>query len=63
MLFGIGLIGMLTGTITTYFTNKGNSKEPVQKNDCDALLEVAQTLSKKQIEELTAIAKAIKNIR
>ena len=62
MLFGIGLIGMLTGTITTYFTNKGNSKEPIQKNDCAALLEVAHTMSEKQIEELTAIAKALKNV-
>jgi voltage-gated potassium channel len=61
MLFGIGLIGMLTGTITTYFANKGRS-ERIQKNDCSALLKVAQTLNEKQIEELTAIAKALKNM-
>lgn len=61
MLFGIGTIGMLTGTITTYFTNKGNH-EQIEKNDCTDLLEVAQTLNKKQIEELTAIARTLKDL-
>ncbi len=61
MIFGIGLIGMLTGTITTYFTGK----QEVPKNsgnDCSALLEISRTLDKKQLAELTAIAKALKNI-
>lgn len=60
MLFGIGLIGMLTGTITTYFTRQ---KAPAKNEgiDCSALMEVAQTLDKKQLTELTAIAKALKD--
>ncbi len=61
MLFGIGLIGMLTGTITTYFTKQ---KAPVKSEglDCSALMEVAQTLDEKQLTELTAIAKALKDV-
>ncbi|HEX2985819.1 MAG TPA: potassium channel family protein [Caproiciproducens sp.] len=61
MIFGIGLIGMLTGTITTYFTS---NREPLKNtdNDCTALLEIAQTLDDEQLKELTAIAKTLKDI-
>ena len=61
MLFGIGLIGMLTGTITTYFTSKKETSE-IKDHDCSALLEIAQTLDKQQLNELTTIAKALKNM-
>lgn len=61
MLFGIGLIGMLTGTITTYFSNKAD-KCVSKGNDCTSLLEIAQTLDEQQIKELTAIARTLKNL-
>lgn len=61
MLFGIGLIGMLTGTITTYFTRQKTSAKS-KGFDCSALMEVAQTLDSKQLTELTAIAKALKDV-
>ncbi len=62
MLFGIGMIGMLTGTITTYFTNKVEQNHET-KSDCSKLMEIAQSLSDKQIEELTAIAQTLKNLK
>jgi voltage-gated potassium channel len=61
MLFGIGMIGMLTGTITTYFTNRVQQKNET-KADCSELISIAQSLSEKQLEELTAIAHTIKNL-
>jgi voltage-gated potassium channel len=62
MIFGIGMIGMLTGTITTYFTNKAPQKNQ-KSSDCSELIKIAQTLSDQQIEELTAIAQTIKNFK
>lgn len=60
MLFGIGFIGMLTSTITSYFTgkyeNKNNSKEI--NND---LIETINTLNLKQQKQLLGIAKELKN--
>jgi len=62
MIFGIGLIGMLTGTITTYFTNKTIDKSASEKADCSTLVEIAETMNDKQLAELTAIAKTLKEI-
>lgn len=60
MLLGIGLIGMLTGTITTYFTNCGSIAEK-PSGDCTALVKIAQTLDEQQLTELTTIARALKD--
>ena len=62
MIFGIGLISMLTGTITTYFANrsKERSKNTATENDCRELLEIAKVLEPDQLEKLTDIAKIIK---
>lgn len=62
MIFGIGLIGMLTGTITTYFTGKTGTSE-IKNHDCSSLLKIAQTLDEQQLTELTAIAETLKNVR
>lgn len=61
MIFGIGLIGMLTGTITTYFTGKTNASE-IKGHDCSSLIKIAQTLDEQQLNELTAIAQTLKNV-
>lgn len=62
MIFGIGMIGMLTGTITTYFANRTEHKIEA-KSDCSALIKIAQTLTDNQIAELTAIAQALKSVK
>lgn len=62
MIFGIGLIGMLTGTITTYFTSSKNQSENNSETNCSALFEIAKTMDEKQVAELIAIAKALKNM-
>lgn len=63
MIFGISLISMLTGTITTYFTAKSeecaDSKSVPENNDCAELLAIAQGLDKSKLEQLTAIAKVL----
>lgn len=63
MIFGIGLISMLTGTITTYFTRKSeeyhHNKPVPEGNDCTELLAIAQSLDKSKLEQLTAIAKVL----
>ena len=61
MLFGIGLIGMLTGTITTYFASKHETSNNIG-NDCSTLLGIAQTLDEKKLAELTVIAKTLKDM-
>lgn len=61
MIFGIGMIGMLTGTITTYFTSKVD-KVSEKKSDCSALIKIAETLPNEQITELTAIAQTLRNL-
>ena len=59
MLFGIGFIGMLTGTITTYFAkNKYVSKHEYDGSD---LVEVARSMDEKQRKELLHIANLMKN--
>ena len=54
MLFGIGLVSMLTGTIATYFTLK-NTKTPRQAR-LDQLTQVADSLSDEQLDRLIAHA-------
>lgn len=49
MIFGIGLIGMLTGTITTYFTQIKPNIDNELSNDSDIL----STLSDEEIEKVT----------
>lgn len=56
MVFGIGLIGMLTGAITTYFTQK----EPKQTDDADKeLLELIDSMTDEDKEKLKEIAKIL----
>lgn len=60
MLFGIGFIGMLTSTITTYFTESIKSIKDENEVNKD-LIETIQTLNPHQQEELLSFAKAIKS--
>lgn len=56
MVFGIGLIGMLTGAITTYFT----SKQPIESTEkCDELNDIFDNLNDEQKKQLIEIAKII----
>lgn len=56
MIFGIGLIGMLTGAITTYFT----SKHPADRyEDNDKLNDIFDDLNDEQKKQLIEIAKII----
>lgn len=59
MVFGIGFISMLTGTITTYFSRK-ISKPAENSNETD-LSEITKDMTENQIKQLTAIAVIIKN--
>ncbi len=54
MIFGIGLIGMLTGTITTYFTTL--RKEPITDTE-----NIFEDLSEEQIERVIEYAAFLKN--
>ncbi len=54
MVFGIGLIGMLTGAITTYFTSNAKSSNPD-----DDLLDLIDLMDNEQRSKLTEIAKII----
>lgn len=56
MVFGIGLIGMLTGAITTYFT----SKQPTENTEkCDELNDIFDSLNEEQKSQLVEIAKIL----
>ena len=56
MIFGIGLIGMLTGAITTYFT--ANRSKDAQK-ECDEINEMIEQMDESQKQKLAEIAKII----
>lgn len=57
MIFGIGLVSMLTGAITTFFADRANEKKlPSQ----DALDDILKELSDDERAELIEIAKIIK---
>lgn len=63
MIFGISLISMLTGTITTYFTEKSkecdNNKAVPEGNNCAELLAIAKTLNTDKLSQLVEIAKIL----
>lgn len=54
MLFGIGLVSMLTGTIATYFTLKNSHSQRQQR--LDRLSQAADALSDEQLDRLIAQA-------
>lgn len=55
MLFGIGLIGMLTGAITTFFTK--HDKQPVDETNLNELFASLSEAEKKKIIEIIKIMK------
>lgn len=55
MLFGIGLIGMLTGAITTFFTQR--DKQPADENDINELFGSLSEAEKKKVIEIIKIMK------
>ena len=59
MIFGVALLGMLTGTITTYFSNKAKSKRVIHKNNIAELLDVCASFSQQEVDLLIDIAKNI----
>ena len=59
MIFGVALLGMLTGTITTYFSNKAKSKRVIHKNNVAELLDVCASFSQQEVDLLIDIAKNI----
>jgi len=50
MFFGIGLLGMLTGTITTYFTNLKRESKKNSRN-------IFETLTPEQLENVIDYAR------
>lgn len=56
MIFGIGLIGMLTGAITTYFTSRSSDEKSKSYDDLKLLIE---DMTEEQKEKLLEIAKII----
>ena len=56
MLFGIGLIGMLTGAITTYFTSRKSQEDDPSKQQLQDLIE---SMDPDQREKLLQIARII----
>lgn len=57
MLFGIGLIGMLTGAITTYFTTLHKKDNTADTNE---LQNIINDMNDDEIKKLTEIAKILK---
>lgn len=58
MLFGIGLVGMLTGSITTYFANSGQ-KSMVKSETNDELEKLISAASDEEREKILEITKII----
>lgn len=56
MLFGIGLIGMLTGAITTYFTSNYSNKDVEKTEELENLISI---MNDEQKEKLTEIARIL----
>ncbi len=56
MIFGIGLIGMLTGAITTYFTSQHNADINNKNQELDELI---SSMDDEQKQKLAEIAKII----
>lgn len=59
MLVGVALLGMLTGTITTYFSKKAKSRKMITQPAISDLIEASSCLSEKDVIFLTSIAKTI----
>lgn len=63
MIFGVGLIGMLTGTITTFFVDRAHEKDILDdvsdSGSCEELLHEAKKLNANQYEELVKIARVL----
>lgn len=55
MMFGIGFIGMLTGSITTYFTANHEPEHQQQDDDLDTLLASASDADRQKIYEIAKI--------
>lgn len=58
MMFGIGLIGMLTGAITTYFTSPDKENKEIVADD-DELETLISQMNSEQRQKLTEIARII----
>ncbi len=58
MVFGVSLLGMLTSTITTYFSRKAQRVHGSNKPSAH-LIEVCEDLSDEQLELLTTMAKSM----
>jgi len=58
MIFGIGFISMLTGTITTFFSQKSKSNN--NNSVTIDISEITKDMTEEQLKELSIIAKAIK---
>lgn len=55
MIFGIGLIGMLTGAITTYFTSKQSTNNTEKCNELNDIFDNLDDEQKKQLIEIAKI--------
>ncbi len=55
MVFGIGLVSMLTGTLATYFTEKANQDR--KKDKLNELTQIASRLNEEQLTDLIDQAK------
>ena len=55
MMFGIGFLGMLTGSITTFFTNRIKTKSETKPDDLQALLDSATDEERQKIFEIAKI--------
>lgn len=55
MIFGIGLLGMLTGAITTYFTSPKHSEEHGSADELQSIIENASEEERQKILEIAKI--------
>lgn len=62
MVFGISLIGMLTGAITMYFTSKQPTEPTESTEKLDELNDIFDNLNDEQKKQLIEIAKIISKI-
>lgn len=61
MIFGIGLLGMLTGAITTYFTTHHKKEEQTATDELQNIIENASDEEKQKILEIAKIVTGINN--
>lgn len=55
MLFGIGLLGMLTGSITTYFTRQRTPADATQPDDLEALIAQSTPEEREKLYQIAVI--------